>query len=137
MLLTSCEGNLSVSWSRNIPPWREQPESSLSWFKEPVSEMCSKQHDLSQLMFLLEPYQYCHMQASVFLRCFFLVASSVKSYAFYISYLLLHAARVSSFLNGVLITHFKLQSNSAMHGVSREHSYTNWGIHRKSSITSL
>jgi len=31
----------------------EQPESTLSWFKEPVTEMCSKQHDSSQLSFLL------------------------------------------------------------------------------------
>lgn len=65
MLPSSCEWNWSFSWSRNFLPWMEQPESSLSWFKEPVTEMCSKQHDSSQLRFLLEPYQYCHMQASV------------------------------------------------------------------------
>ena len=110
----------------------EQPESSLSWFKEPVTEMCSK-----QLSCLLEPYQYCYMQALVSLRCFFLVGSSTKMYTIFISYVLLHAAHVSSFANCILITHFKLQSNSAMHGVSREHSYTNWGIHKKSIIAPL
>ena len=49
----------------------------------------------------------------------------------------LHAAHASSVVNGILITHFRFQSNCAVHGVSREHSYTNWGIHRKSSIASL
>lgn len=53
MLLSSCGGKLSVSWSRNFLPWMEQPESTLSWFKEPVTEMCSKQRDSSQLSFLL------------------------------------------------------------------------------------
>jgi len=32
----------------------EQPESSLSCFKQPMTEMCSKEHDSSQLRFLLE-----------------------------------------------------------------------------------
>jgi hypothetical protein len=137
MLLSSCEGNLSVTWSRNFPPWMEQLESSLSWFKEPVTEMCSKQHDSSQLSILLKAYQYCYMQAAVSLRCFFLLGSSTKMYIFFISYVLLDAVHVSSLANGILITHFKLQSNSAMHGVSREHSYTNWGIHKKSIIESL
>ena len=68
----------------------EKPESSLSWFKEPVTEMCSKQHDSSQLSFLLQPYQYCYMQASVSLYCFFLVGSSTKMYTFF--YLLRIAA---------------------------------------------
>jgi hypothetical protein len=57
-------------------------------------------------------------------------------YAFYILRVL-HAAYVSTFVNGILITHFKLKLNSAMLGVSREHSCEDWGIHRKSIIASL
>jgi hypothetical protein len=57
----------------------------------------------------------------------------------HIFYLLsaLHAAHVSSFVNCILITHFKLKSNSIMLGVSREHSCADWGIHRKSIIATL